>query len=245
MSFFSESSAILRSAIDQGLIDPVLYPFRDRDYLIQRSMALIEALARQRMAIRIDPSTFELATQPRSERWQEHSFPPVTHIDTATYWAVEVARIIVPKGDIGLLNRIDQVIYDAHGDYYPTASPYWGEPYPLLRDLTGTSWFLQIEYFNGTQPERYNRASAVVLTRANLPGQPYPELPEIYGLFYAAQNPAGNLKAVIPGNRMLRLYFVTLPTAEPLNYQWTVSGRLRATLQTTYCPEAAANIRRS
>jgi len=236
---YIEGSQLLREAIQAGLIEVELYPGPDTyEY---KAMELFKA----RDPSIFDPSnpkTFELAAHPASQRAQEHYFPPTLQPDMTFYWGVELARICVPKGEIGLVQSIEQVLYDDQGDYYPTASAYWGSPYSVNTDVRNVIWYLQLEYFDGIQPARFNLPTAAPITRASLPGYPYPELPTIQGLWYAAQSPLSKTKLIVPGNRMLRFFAIVPPT---VNYRWYATGRLRAYTQITYSAEAAANARLS
>lgn len=236
---YIEGSKVMRAAAEKGLIEVELFPGADT-YEHKAMMAI----RRKDPSIYkpLDPKTFELAAESATQRAQEHYFHPTLQPDMAWHWGVELARIVVPKGEIGLLTSIEQVFYDLHGAYYPTSSAYWGAPYSVDSDVSGIIWYLQLEYFAGLQPPRFNVTTIAPITRASLPGYPYPELPEIRGLWYAAQSPLSKTKLIIPGNRMLRFFAIVPPTN---NYRWFMSGRLRAYTQITYCPEAAANSRLS
>lgn len=234
-----ERSQLMTDLIRQGIVDTILYPWGDRQVI--NSMRHVE----RQFPISSDnedPNTFNLASHPRSERWQEHYFAPVTHADPAEYWAVEVARIIIPQGELGILKTIEQVLYDVDGNYYATNKNYWGSPYNVLTDVANCRWYFKLEWFDGIQPEQFNLQSPNPIGYNNLPGYPFPELQEIDALWYPAGGENTRVKMLLPDARMLRFYFMTPPTT---TYQWTVTGRLRALLQTTFCAEAAQNARRS
>lgn len=238
---YNEGARVLRDALKTGLLDLTLYPYND-PYVI-KAMANVANRDQVPLADPVNPNTFELLNHPRSERWQEHYFDPIAHPDFATnYWLIELARFVVPKGQIGFVRTLEQVVYDFEGDYYPTNSAYWGSPYSVVADVANLRWYCQLDYYDGIWPVRFNFASVNPLTRGNLPGQPYTELSEIDGLWYGAQSPNTEVKLLVPGHRMLRFFMLSPPTT---NFQWIATGRLRGTTQITYCVEAAQNARRS
>lgn len=186
-----------------------------------------------------NPHRFELLEHPYSQRYQESIFPSAVHTAPADYWAVELARVVVPKGCVGFLTGIDQVLNDVDGSYYPSNVHYWGSPTFVFGEVDDCRWYLRLDSFDGFQPPRWALSSTVPIPTDLLPGWPYTELYEIPALWYPAGNSAG-LKLIVPGRHMLRFYFVTPPQTL---YQWQVTGRLRAYIQSTFNPEAAANAR--
>lgn len=236
----ADETATLRAVLQNGLVDTVLTPFRDPQTI--RTLQWSEKQRREGLADPTNPNTFELLEHARSERWHEHTYGPITHDDTTFYWAVELARLVIPKGDIGILRTLEQVLFEHEGGYWPTNQFYWGSPYSVVPDVQNCEWYLQLYNLEGgIIPQRFNVQQAGAITRDNLPGMPYPELHDIQGLFYSAQNPNTSVKMLVPGQRILRFFFLTPPTT---TYKWTVAGKLRASVQTTYSAEAAANARR-
>lgn len=231
------ANRVLRDAINANVIDPTLTPFRNP--FIRRACRVVHGWAAGGVDPQ-NPGTYDLGVHPRTERWQESAFAPIERPDVARHWVVEVARIVVPTGDVGQLRSIEQVVYDIDGNYYPTNRDYWGSPYSVIAEVNDLRWWLQLETFDGVQPERFNEIAVAPLTRAILPGYPYPELATIRGTWYAAQNAQADVKMVIPGQKMLRLYMYSPPQTI---FRWVAGGRLRATTQTTYCREAAYNAR--
>lgn len=237
MSLTYLANQTMRDAIAAKVFDPSLVPFRNP--LVRRACRVVLGWAARGVDPQ-NPHTYELGVHPRTERWQESTFAPLAHPDVTRHWVVEVARIVVPKGDVGQLRSIEQVVYDIDGNYYPTSSDYWGSPYSVLSEVDDLRWWFQLESFEGTQPPRFNATAVAPLTRAILPGYPYPELATIRGTWYAAQNSRTEVKMIIPGQKMLRMYMYSPPQTI---YRWVAGGRLRATTQTTYCREAAYNAR--
>lgn len=233
-----ESSQVLREAVRDQVVDTVLYPFDG----FSIPFDMFEWVTSQGAIEPQNPHTFELLEHPKSRRYQEVIFDAVTDPDITGWWGVELARIVVPKGEVGFLTGIDQVLNDVEGNYFPTNVAYWGSPNYVLPDVDNTRWFLKLDYYDGLIPQRFNRIQfAPAMQPGVLPGWGYPELHEIPGIWYPAHNSNANkLSLIIPGQRMLRFYFFTPPT---VTYQWQVSGRLRAYTQSTYSREAQANAR--
>lgn len=233
-----EASQVLRDAVADQVVDTVLAPFDG--YTIPRSM--FEWVVNQQGADPQNPNTFDLLQHPKSRRYQESILSAAEQPDMAEYWAVELARIVVPKGQIGFLTSIEQVLNDVDGNYYPTNVIYWGSPNYQLTDVDNCRWYLKLDYFDGLVPPRFNLTQAApVMTSARLPGWGYTELAEIPGIWYPAHNAnSSKLKLIIPGQRMLRFYFLTPPTN---TYRWQASGRLRGYTQSTFSREAGANAR--
>lgn len=232
-----ESKDVLAYAFEHGIVDSDLVPF-DPPSIPPEMFAFAES---QRSTYEKNPHEFNLLNHPKSRRFQESSFDVVTQPDVAEYWAVELARIIVPQGSIGFLETLEQVLNDSIGSYYPTNQDYWGSPHFVISDVDNCRWFLTIDYYDGLQPARFEISGATPIDGARLPGMPYSELFEINGLWYpAGSQAANNMRLIVPEQHMLRFFFVTPPTA---TYTWQVRGRLRAYTQTTYCKEAANNAR--
>lgn len=239
MKSLSELSAdVLRDAARDGIIDTVL----TGSYPLSVTPEFLAYAQSQRAIEYQDPNTFEPLEHPKSTRYQESVFSAALHQTVTDYWAVELARIVVPKGSVGFLTGIDQVLNDVDGNYYPSNQEYWGSPTFVISDVDNCRWYLTMESFYGPQPARFNLSLTVPIPPEALPGMPYPELFAIPGLWYPAHNGAGSPKfeLIIPGAKMVRFFFSTPPTTF---YQWQVSGRLRGYTQTTYSREAKGNAR--
>lgn len=236
-TYTEEASNVLRRAVQDEVIDTVLKPFNG--FTIPYSM--FDWVRSKPMSEPSNPHTFDLWQHPKSRRYQESIMEAQTQPDMAEYWAVELARIVVPHGQVGFVTGIEQVLNDVDGNYFPSNVAYWGSPTFSIDDVDNCRWYLTLDYFDGLLPPRFNLSQVAAIGAGRLPGFGYSDLPEIPGLWYPAHNgPANKVKLVIPGQRMLRFYFVTPPT---LNYQWQASGRLRGYLQSTYSREAQANAR--
>jgi hypothetical protein len=162
-----------------------------------------------------------------------------THTTVADYWAVELARFVVPQGQIGYVKYIEQVVNDIQGNYYPTNVAYWGSPSFVLSDVDNLRWYLKLSFYPGFYPPRWQMFSTIPIPPHILPGQPYPDLPQIDALWYPAHN-CKSLKLLVPGAMMLRFYLLSPPLTF---YQWEVSGKLSGWTQSTYQQSAIVNAR--
>jgi hypothetical protein len=223
----------LQEAVHQGVIDTVMTEWPGAMIPAEMFHWVVDQQSREPF----NPNQNELYQHPVSQRHQESVFDVQTQPDITEYWAVELARIYVPEGVIGYLVGIDQVLNDVQGNYYPSNVTYWGSPHFVIPDVDNCRWYLRLDYFNGQQPARFNLSSAAPIPTDRLPGFPYSELHEIPGLWYPAHQDHP-LKLLIPGQHMLRFYFVSPPTTI---YQWQTMGRLRAYTQTTYSRAAQFN----
>lgn len=237
-----QATADMRYVFESGMVDTTLAPFRN-EFVMK---ALYGMRDRQLPDPRFDParpSTFEPLNNPKTARWQEHTFGPQNMPIAAAWFGVELARIVVPDGDVGLIRTVEQVLYDQNGNYYATGSDYWGTPYPVDPDVANTRWYLNIQNYEGVTPPQYALSSLIFpLDREAFPGAPYPELPTISGIWLPANSPNTRVKLIVPGRSIVRFFFYSPPT---VTWQWRVAGRLQAQTQTAYCREAEANARRT
>ena len=189
-----------------------------------------------------NPHQFEPFEHPDSRRYQIHTFGPALNPDTEAFRCVEAARFVVPDGQLGIITKLEQVLYDNEGSIYPTANEYWGSPYSVNDDVNQNFWYLTVDYFDGQQPERFNITSGTVIRVEHLPGYPYPEINQIQGIWYPPSAPIGNLNWIVPSQRMLRLFWLCPPT---INYTWRGGGRLTGFTQSTYSNGSLDNSRKN
>lgn len=181
---------------------------------------------------------------PQTQRYVEHNYPrtiqPLVN-GVTQYWLVELARIPVPRGSVGYLRSIEQFLDDFGGGFYPTAAENWGLPYQADVDLSPTRWFLRLDNFDGQQPARINRSSAVYFDpEVAMRGQAFYDLAEIRELWYMPHGGNNVLNSVIPGGSLLRFFFYSPYT---ITWRWRVMGRLRAFVQSAHCQESQYNQR--
>lgn len=236
LNFFERSSQVLRNALEQGIIEPVLPPFdRIGDKLFKWVENNLSPYADSQPirepffdsnSLRFSVNTYHPYRQPENE-----------------YIIVELARVAIPYGSIGYLKRIDQFIKDIDNLFFPTQCDYWGNPYPDSEDLGYCRWYLRLSQFEGNQPERFIRHDTVALIpEMTLPGIPYYEMSEFRDIWFPphASNQLPSL--LIPGGYMLR-YFCYAPPGE--TYRWVVAGRLQATMQSVMSDLTHKNTQRS
>lgn len=229
-------SRVLRAAIRDNVVDTDIHPFGDA------FVTNLMGYTRDRRGAHLqNPNEFEPWQHPKSQRWQESSFAAATHATTTEHFAVEVARFLVPKGSVGFVRYIEQVLNDANGNYYPTNQEYWGSPQFVLSDVDNCRWYLKLDYFDGATPAiPFTLSTAAAFSAASLPGAPYSDLPIIDATWYPANNDK-EIKLIVPGQRMLRFFFYSPPTTL---YQWQVRGKLSGWVQSSYSCSAARNARR-
>lgn len=232
-----ESSEVMRAAARDGVTETILDPFTFEEIPLEMFHWVMGHNA-EKLNVQ-NPAHFDLLQHPKSKRAQISTFPAATHPNTAEYWAVELARVVVPQGSIGFLWGLEQVLNDVDGNYYPSNREFWGSPQFVLPDVDNARWYLTLDYYDGVLPPPFNFSSVTPIGTSILPGLSYPELFEIDALWYPA---GGNqkLNLIIPGARMLRFFFLSPPTTI---YQWQVRGRLSASTQSTFSDEAAKNAR--
>ena len=232
-----QSSNFLSDLINGGFVDTALSPFDER----VSSIKYFDWFRKIKYIKRDwgDQETYELWQAPQSQRWQESHLTPQIHSPSTVWWAIELARFAVPEGQIGFLRRIEQVVNDDQGSYFPTNVAYWGSPQFVFPDVDNLRWYFTLSYFNGTLPPRYNLFSAVPIPAHALPGAPYTDLPEIDGLWYPAHG-SHDFKLIVPGGRILRFFMLTPPCVE---YTWQVSGKLSGYTQSTYQLASLRNAR--
>jgi len=234
-----DAATLLDYVVEQGIVDVRITPFNDDVFPFELFVDLPEAYARGVG----DSQAYELSTDAKSRRWRESNFEPLTQPNMAQWWAVELARIVVPFGEVGFVESCEQVLYDVDGNYFPTNSVYWGSPFFADSDVDDCRWYLTIDNISHAGDARFNRTSVAAFDSTVLPGSPYPDKYEIAGIWYPAHNSSANhLKWIVPHEKVLRFFFFTPPTAI---WQWRAAGRLRAYTQSTFSPEAAANARRN
>ncbi len=236
-----ESCETLRSAIRQGIVDPILR-LPDIDPRMFRHLENAQALASRQGP---KPSQSNPLQNPLSRRYREHTFyPPIGQQGVPGAWQsllCELARIAVPDGEVGYLRRIDQeisdmVLYKATFDWMalPTWLLNWGINWFDEAEIDECRWFLRLEQFEGVLPARIVLNNVTPFNESMLPGRPYEELPEWRGFWHKSDNPR-DFWSIIPGGHLLRFLVWVPPTS---TYHWHVHGRLTALTQSAYCQEA-------
>lgn len=231
------STQMLTGLMQAGAFDTRLYPFDERIF----SPAFFEwfSTLSDRSTNPQDPHTFEVSPSAQSARWQESHLATITHDLTYRHWAVELARFVVPNGQIGFVKYIEQVVNDTSGSYYPSNVTYWGSPRFVIPDVNNLRWYLTLSYYDGHLPPRYEIDAGAVIPPHALPGAPFNDLFEIDALWYPAHS-GKELKLIVPGQSILRMFMISPPT---VTYQWEVSGKISGYTQSTYQQAALCNAR--
>jgi len=224
---------VLGSAVRNGVVDTALDPINS--FLVS---SLLRSARRKKEHYQ-NINSFEPYQHPKSAKWQVGTMETYIHPDLSDAACVEVARFVVPKGQVGFVQYIEQVVNDYQGRYYPTNKEYWGSPNFVIPDVDNIRWWLKIDFYDGTEPARFVYNQNAAFGSEVAPGMPYSEMATIDALWYPAHNNR-RLKLMVPGNRMLRFYYYS-PSL--VDYGWVVRGRLSGYLQSTYCDEAMENAR--
>ena len=106
MTLTRKASDVLREAIEDEIVDTIISPFDGRSIPFK----MFQWVVSQQAIDPQNPHTYDLLTHPKSRRYQQSILPPAIHETTTDYWAVELSRIVVPKGQIGFLTSIEQVL---------------------------------------------------------------------------------------------------------------------------------------
>lgn len=230
------AAQVLRDAVKARVVDTVLSNLRD----LPIPAGMFDIFNRpDPKIVSKNPARLELLEYPDALRYVEHSYPARVHDTITEYFCVELARVAVPHGSVGYIRRLEQVLNDADGNYYPSNVSYWGSPRFVDSDVDNCRWWLKIQPYWGTLPPRFALTSTTPFGIGRLPGAPYSELHEIDALWY----PAGCKSMpdlIIPQGSLLRFYFFSPPTT---TWQWEARGRLCVSRQSTYSAMAAVNTR--
>lgn len=238
-SIDEQASNFLTDMIDADVIDTPFEPFDDRLFYVNYFEWFLKEVAPNKRSWQ-DRDWFDLSTQAQTQRWQEHRFDTVIHpVSGVNYWAVELAQFAVPNGSVGWVRHIEQVVNDVNGGYYPTNVTYWGSPHYMLSDVNNLRWYFTLSEYDGRRPDRFELASATPIPIHALPGWPYPDLPEIDGIWYPAHLQR-RMKLIVPRKSVLRFFMITPPTVD---YTWQVSGKLSGMTQSTFQDCAVRNSR--
>ena len=225
-------SDILRRAIQGRVIDTRIS--RMTNPLVSRAMIIASSVKKHHYQ---DPNTFRLFEHPNSLSWRESVFEPGVHTTISDYWCLELARIVVPRGSVGYLEGIDQVLNDKDGNYFPSNREYWGSPTFSFSEVDDCKWWLTLDHYYNAEPARFELSQTTPFTITRLPGRPYRDLHEIPGLWYPAHSNQ-KISTIIPGSSILRFFIYSPPQTV---YQWQAAGRLRARVQSTFSKYASRN----
>jgi len=147
---FQESSALMKRAIDIGIIDPLPDVFQIMGI---GEHSLLSALVRQikeQRARCLSPSpwigqqsSWQLPTTRRYQQSVSPSDQPITQVFPTENWSVELARWPVPFGSLGIIKSFEQYLagVNIQGNVVYSESQSWGNPFPLA---TRFEWYLRL-----------------------------------------------------------------------------------------------------
>lgn len=229
---FQEDSSLFREALSIGIIDTSTC----RQSVPAKMMRSSGKSTVPRANIQnIDENSEALRTQ-------IHTFDRTDVFLSTNNHLIELARIVVPEGNVGHINSVEQYMADSDGRFYASASEYWGMPYNETVNINDIIWFFRVDSYDGSWlPQFYATALVMPNPRGLLPGAPWFDLPEFNGLWYPA-NLRKEFSGTIPSGKQLR-FFAYVPPEALTVYSWRLSGRLTARVQSELCKEAQYNTR--
>ena len=175
---------------------------------------------------------------PRTQKYWESTRGLLTAPAGVNPWIVELARIAVADGYVGILKSFEQVVTVEEQEVCLSESENWGNPFLIPDELTFT-WYFRLERSGTGEPPWINIASPTPLVY--LPGEPHFDLQEIYGLWYpAASPPSQNFHLTIGGRYRLRVLCVVARTDTT---PFAVSAKIRGFSLSAYDKDTQHTIR--
>lgn len=166
---------------------------------------------------------------PATAHYFDVNWEPWEHPGDALPYTVELARVLIPRGSIGVVRLLNQWV---SGDF--TTSTNWGNPFTGT-DVDDYIWSLRLVPFDGQQAPR------LISAQQFMPGYSYPDLPQWRYLLYLPHNAGQEVNLVVPGGYSLEL-FVRTTALETRDEVW---GRLAGYWQSSeYAVESGFNARK-
>lgn len=233
MSYYTDANELLRRAIRDCVIDPQPDAIQRlatgnrswgqasilRDLMISVSKRSEENLIKTPWLG--EQQSWQLPATRRYSQSRHAPDSPLTQPNAAENWMVELARYPVPYGCVGIIKSWEQ--YVSQDQDVLTSLSAWGNPYPSV-DL---EWYLRLFPLsrNAVPWTSISGASAI---RDYLPGIPYDDLPESYGIWFPATSPPStNVHLVIPGDYVLRVFCIVSASSTAV----TISTKITGTVQ--------------
>jgi hypothetical protein len=227
-----QAGQVIRDAWRQGVVDLAIPAYDRQDTRIFKWLEQSQYLYPQE----IEPAIEIPYTNPKSQRYYEHSYPFEVQSAGLQAWMIELARFPVPIGSVGILKCIDHYLSSIAGiDYSESAN--WGLPYQDAPQWN-TFLYFRLRPYDGIQPIRYERNGGGAQW---VPDAPYKELPQVQGLWYPPNAGDNYINAIIPGGYMLRMFFYAPNDNQSPRFR--TMGRLRGYIQSSICEESAENAR--
>jgi hypothetical protein len=227
MSYFDEQrSALLKHAQKNGDLDLFKCKDKDSDLMTDVIDSVKHGLPNK------NTSLSETWTNPKTARFYEHSFRGYQQAENMQSARVELARWVVPYGQLGIVKRIDTYMFD--GTTVPPTYP--PSPWSALPDFYDVRWILRLEPFVGTVQAQLVDSPI----SSALQGWPHPDIPQIEDYWYSPNEPnnAIGLSIIVPQAHQLRLY-AQIPNTT--THRISVIGRLRGYRQRTDSAPSAIN----
>jgi hypothetical protein len=232
-TLFRDSTAVLRRAINEGIIDPTMRSIAVKSF---GKISLFQPLMRQLhdTTRRYRANTAWLGKQnswmmPETRRYQISDSPdnsPV-QLSVAFPWMVELARFSVPTQNIGIIKSFEQFL-DLPGTPPAVYSSLvnWGNPFVLLPNRI--VWYFRLSPNAAGAP--WVNVTGIQANADHLPGRPYTDLPQTSDLWYPTSSPASsNIHLPVPGGFTLRAFLLT-PAMNGIRAAVKLSGTVQSEL---------------
>lgn len=180
-----------------------------------------------------EPDLLSTLENPATLRVRFSTLGPFTHpSEEAPFapWIVEVGRIDVPWGQVGIVEAWEQYLADSKDIY--SATNHWGNPFAGGLPIR---WLWRLSEFRGPIAPFINALMPVAL-----PGRPFTDWPEDTDLWHKADTHKTPLRLIVPGGSSLRLFFFQ---NEACQTRISVASRLRAYVQSAYSDQSQINQR--
>lgn len=233
----------MRRAVEENIFNPTPNALqRIIDGKASLYAPLMQAVREQREQSIVDSpwleqqSSWQLPTTRRYIQSKTPSVVPSVQTDPAQNWMIEIARLPVPYGSVGILKSFEQ--YVSQGDNVLTGSENWGNPFPSSVSIR---WFLRLSSLSKVGGSWINSSGGSAISDY-LPGTPYDDLPQSDGVWFPASSSASsNIHLPIPGGQVLRLICLVGSSETAVR----IAGKLAGTVQVEMNKDAQFVVRTS
>lgn len=213
-TFFKDSTNVLRRAIKEGVIDPIMRAIAVKSFgKVSLFQPLMTQLHEQQKRYRTETAWLGKQNSwmsPATRRYQNSASPPVTPslAGAVLPWLVELARFMVDDNHVGFVKSFEQYLAVSGPpavNYTNAAS--WGNPFSVLPNHV--QWFLRLSPSTSMTTAAWLDVTGIAATADNLPGRPYTDLPQTSDIWYPANSPsAQNVHLTVPGGHCLRAFLL-------------------------------------
>lgn len=177
---------------------------------------------------------------PLTQNYWEHTFDLQAHPGGVNPWLIELARVVVPEGYVGVLKSFEQVVeHEAiETPVHYSESGNWGRPF-LIRDANvSLTWYFRLEHWTGFEPPQVNTVNPAP---RDWPGVPHFEQPQMRDIWFPASSPASqNIHMTIGSGYLMRVLCLVELTAA---YDLSISAKIRGFKMSAYNPSTLFAIR--